>query len=935
MAFIRIRGARTHNLKNVDLDLPRGRLIVVTGVSGSGKSSLAFDTLYAEGQRRYVESLSAQARKFLDQLPRPEVDAIEGLSPAIAIEQKTLSPSPRSTVGTLTEIHDYLRVLFARLGTPYCPEHPEEALTHRSMSDFIESLLHTLPQRRIALLSPLVLDTEPRAALASLKAQGFTRIETGGEFVELDGLQDAPSDAPRLVIDRLRVREEARARLADSLELALKMGHGRCFVRDLDEGEELTFVVTPSCPRCGFTAPALEPQLFSFNHPAGACPTCEGTGRRWELDAERLPASERSLREGALPGLDLGNAFSARLLEDLAAYYGFSLDTPWSGLPEPVRRVLLFGSGEEPIPFRYPLDRSRMVLKSHPFEGWVSYLQRRHHPEEERGRREKALDLPWQERPCPTCGGSRLQPFARAVRVAGMSLPELTALPLSDCASAIERIATVCGTHPVAEMTIGAIRSRLRFLLQVGLSYLSLDRASHTLSGGEAQRIRLASQVGSGLTGVLYVLDEPSIGLHPRNQDDLLRTLEEMRDLGNTVVVVEHDEATIRRADHVVEVGPGAGREGGEILVSGSLSALLASPRSRTAPYLQRPLHVPHRSLPCEEDRPTLRLQGCHAHNLQGIDVEIPLGCLVVVTGVSGSGKSSLVEDTLVPILRDHLSGRPCRAPCTGASGLEAIDKLIVVDQSPIGRTPRSNPATYTGIMDGLRELFAATPEARMRGYRAARFSFNLRGGRCEVCEGEGYRRIDLQFLPDVYLPCEACSGKRYNRETLEIRYRGLNIHESLSLTVEEALHPFGSHPTLRRKLEILQSLGLGYLPLNQPATTLSGGEAQRLKLAAELMRRDTGRTLYVLDEPTTGLHWVDVEQLLTALFALRDRGNTLVVIEHHLDVIAHADWVIDLGPGAGEAGGRIVACGTPAAIAAHPDSVTGRYLAERIGSAR
>lgn len=934
MAFIRIRGARTHNLKNVDLDLPKHRLIVITGVSGSGKSSLAFDTLYAEGQRRYVESLSTQARKFLDQLPRPDVDAIEGLSPAIAIEQKTLTPSPRSTVGTLTEIHDYLRLLFARLGTPHCPEHPEVALTHRSVSDFAEALLRTLPQRRIALLSPLAIEGEAAAALAALRAQGFTRLEVEGEFVELDGLKELPAEPVRLVIDRLRVRDEARARLADSLELALKMGHGRCLVRDLDADEETVFSATPSCPRCGFTAPALEPQLFSFNHPAGACPVCEGTGRQWTLDAERLASGRRSLREGALPGLDPANPFAARLLEDLAAHRGFSLDTPWEELPEEVRRLLLYGSNGEAIPFRYPLDRGRTVLQSHPFEGWISYLERHHRPDEEGGRKGKGPELPWQELPCPACGGSRLQHFARAVRVAGMSLPQLTALPLSACSVAIESIASTCGAHPVAELTLEAIRSRLRFLLHVGLSYLTLDRASHTLSGGEAQRIRLASQVGSGLTGVLYVLDEPSIGLHPRNQDDLLRTLEELRDLGNTVVVVEHDEATIRRADHVVEVGPGAGREGGEILVSGPLSALLASPRSRTAPYLQRPLHMPHRPLPPSEDGPALRLQGCHAHNLQGIDVEIPLGRLVVVTGVSGSGKSSLVEETLVPVVHDHLAGRPSHAPCRSAAGLETIDKLVLVDQTPIGRTPRSNPATYTGIMDGMRELFAATPEARARGYRAARFSFNLKGGRCEVCEGEGYRRVDLQFLPDVYLPCESCGGKRYNRETLEIRYRGLNIAEALSLTVEEALHPFGSHPALRRKLETLHALGLGYLPLDQSATTLSGGEAQRLKLAAELMRRDTGHTLYVLDEPTTGLHWVDVEKLLTALFALRDRGNTVVVIEHQPDVIAHADWVIDLGPGAGEEGGRIVACGTPEAIARHPDSATGKYLADRIGSA-
>ena len=931
MAFIRIRGARTHNLKNVDLDLPQHRLIVITGVSGSGKSSLAFDTLYAEGQRRYVESLSTQARKFLDQLPRPEVDAIEGLSPAIAIEQKTLTPSPRSTVGTLTEIHDYLRVLFARLGTPHCPEHPEEALTHRPVSELVEELSRTLAGRRIALLAPVAIEGEAGGTLVALRAQGFTRLEAGGEFIELDGLKEAPAGPLRLVIDRIRVRGEARARLADSLELALKMGHGRCIVRNLDAGEELVFSATPSCPRCGFTAPALEPQCFSFNHPAGACPACEGTGRQWRLDTDRLPAGARSLREGALPGLDADNAFSARLLEDLAAHYGFSLDTPWQELPEPVRRVLLFGSGGEAIYFRYPLDGGRTVSQSHPFEGWIPYLERRHRPDEDRARKEKKLDLPWQDLPCPACSGSRLQPFARAVRVAGMSLPELTALPLSGCAAAIEKISAACAAHPVAELTLGAIRSRLRFLLQVGLAYLTLDRASHTLSGGEAQRIRLASQVGSGLTGVLYVLDEPSIGLHPCNQDDLLRTLEELRDLGNTVVVVEHDEAAIRRADHVVEIGPGAGREGGEILVSGPLPALLASPRSRTAPYLKRPLQVAHRPLPLREGEPMLRLYGCRAHNLQGIDVEIPLGRLVVVTGVSGSGKSSLVEETLVPAVLGHLTGRPYRAPCDRVAGIEAIDKLIRVDQSPIGRTPRSNPATYTGIMDGVRELFAATPEARARGYRAARFSFNVKGGRCEVCEGEGYRRIDLQFLPDVYLPCEACGGKRYNRETLEIRYRGLNIHEALSLTVEEALHPFGSHPALRRKLETLRELGLGYLPLNQPATALSGGEAQRLKLAAELMRRDTGHTLYVLDEPTTGLHWADVEKLLTALFALRDRGNTVVVIEHQLDVIAHADWVIDLGPGAGADGGRIVACGTPETIAHHPDSATGRYLAGRL----
>ncbi|RMD78415.1 MAG: excinuclease ABC subunit UvrA, partial [Gammaproteobacteria bacterium] len=934
---IRIRGARTHNLAGVDLDLPRNRLVVITGPSGSGKSSLAFDTLYAEGQRRYVESLSSYARQFLSVMDKPEVEHIEGLSPAIAIEQRAASHNPRSTVGTVTEIHDYLRLLYARAGEPRCPEHGI-VLQARTVSQMVDRILALPEGIRLMLLAPIVQDRKGGHGelLEELRRAGFLRARIDGEVVELDAapaLDGRRRHRIEAVVDRLRVRPEAAQRLADSIETALRLSEGLLRVALLDPpppGEEAELLLSAryACPACGYALEALEPKLFSFNNPAGACPRCGGLGTERFFDPERVVRHpELSLAAGAVRGWDRRNAYYHQLLMALARHYGFDLDTPFRELPEGIRRVILYGSGEEAIEFHYLTERGT-VRRRHPFEGVIPNMERRYRETTSTAVREE-LARYLSERPCPECGGSRLRREARHVLVGGRSLPEVSALPIEEALAFFAGLRLGGQRGEIAAPILAEIRQRLGFLADVGLGYLSLDRAADSLSGGEAQRIRLASQMGAALVGVMYVLDEPSIGLHPRDNARLLATLRRLRDLGNTVIVVEHDEEAIRAADHVVDMGPGAGIHGGRVVAQGSPEAIARDPASLTGRYLSGELAIP---LPRRRRRPGtawLRVRGARGNNLRDLDVDIPVGLLTCVTGVSGSGKSTLVGDTLLRHARRALHGAGEEpAPCREIQGLEHLDKVVAIDQSPIGRTPRSNPATYTGLFTPIRELFAATPEARARGYGVGRFSFNVKGGRCEACQGDGVIRVEMHFLPDVYVTCEACGGRRYNRETLEVRYKGRNIHEVLEMTVEEALAFFQAVPAVRARLETLRDVGLGYLKLGQSATTLSGGEAQRLKLARELARKATGRTLYVLDEPTTGLHLHDIRQLLEVLLRLRDQGNTLVVIEHHLDVIKTADWIVDLGPEGGAGGGRLVACGTPEEVAAHPDSHTGRFLA-------
>jgi excinuclease ABC subunit A len=936
MSLIRIRGARTHNLRNLDLDIPRDRLVVVTGLSGSGKSSLAFDTLYAEGQRRYVESLSAYARQFLSVMDKPDVDHIEGLSPAIAIEQKAASHNPRSTVGTVTEIHDYLRLLYARAGVPRCPDHGID-LEAQTVSQMVDQVLRLGEGIAALLLAPLVQDRkgEHEAVLRDLQTQGFVRARIDGAVCELDA---APKLDPRrkhsidAVVDRLRVRPDAAQRLAESFETALRLSGGTARVLRMDEPADqgLLFSNRHACPECGYSVQLLEPKIFSFNSPAGACGGCDGIGQQEFFDPARVAAFPHlSLAGGAIRGWDRHNVHYLQLITTLARHYGFDIEEPWEELPERIRHILLYGSDEESIEFTYVAGRGKVSKRSHPFEGMLRNIERRYRETDSPAVREElARYRGW--RSCPECSGSRLNRTARHVFVATRSLPDVTGLAVADAADFFAHLSLPGWRGEVAAKIVSEVRDRLRFLIDVGLDYLTLDRGADSLSGGEAQRIRLASQIGSGLTGVMYILDEPSIGLHQRDNTRLLATLQRLRDLGNTVIVVEHDEEAILAADHVIDLGPGAGVHGGAIVAQGTPEDIRQNPDSLTGRYLSGTvqIQIPKLRTPRQPAR-NLRLTGASGNNLKNVDLEIPLGLFTCVTGVSGSGKSTLVLDTLLRRTIAELGGGPSdAAPCKGLQGLQHLDRVIDIDQSPLGRTPRSNPATYTGVFTGLRDLFAQVPEARSRGYDAGRFSFNVKGGRCEACQGDGVMRVEMHFLPDVYVPCDVCRGKRYNRETLEILYRGRSIHDVLEMTVEDALKFFQNIPVVQPKLQTLLDVGLGYLRLGQNATTLSGGEAQRVKLSRELAKRATGRTLYVLDEPTTGLHFHDVAQLLGVLHRLRDEGNTVVVIEHNLDVIKTADWVIDLGPEGGAAGGEIIAVGTPEQVSRAPRSHTARYLA-------
>jgi excinuclease ABC subunit A len=942
MEAIRIRGARTHNLQGVDLDLPRGRLIVFTGLSGSGKSSLAFDTIYAEGQRRYVESLSAYARQFLSVMEKPDVDHIEGLSPAIAIEQKAASHNPRSTVGTITEIYDYLRVLFARAGVPRCPEHGQE-LAAQTVSQMVDQVLALPEGSSVLVLAPLVQQRkgEHRETFEQLRGQGFVRAMVDGRLVELDAVAELDGRQRHTiaaVVDRLRVRPDAAQRLAESFETALQLAQGVAWVNFQDEParEPLVFSNRYACTECGYSIAGLEPRLFSFNSPSGACGTCGGLGSQEFFDPTRVVArAGLSLAGGAVRGWDRRNPHYFQLIQSLARHYRFDIEAPWSDLPEAVRHVLLWGSGEERIEFRYFDARGGSIRRAHTWEGILPNLERRYRETESPKVREELAKFRG-TRSCIDCAGTRLNLAARHVYVGGHDLPGICALSIEDARNFFAALRLEGWRGEIADRLVREVSDRLRFLGDVGLDYLSLDRGADTLSGGEAQRIRLASQIGSGLVGVMYILDEPSIGLHQRDNQRLLDTLTRLRDLGNTVIVVEHDEDAIRQADHVVDLGPGAGVHGGRVVAQGRPEDIAASGESLTGQYLsgRRSIAVPALRTPPQPGR-SLRLLGASGNNLSDIDVEIPLGLMTCVTGVSGSGKSTLVVDTLYRHAAGSLSdGDTGAAPCRKIEGLEHIDRVIDIDQSPIGRTPRSNPATYTGLFGPIRELFAEVPESRARGYGPGRFSFNVRGGRCEACEGDGVIRVEMHFLPDAYVTCDACRGMRYNRETLDVRYKGRNIHEVLELTVEDAAGFFRNVPALQSRLATLQDVGLSYLRLGQNATTLSGGEAQRVKLARELAKRSTGRTLYILDEPTTGLHFHDIEQLLGVLVRLRDEGNTVVVIEHNLDVIKTADWVLDLGPEGGSDGGRLVAAGTPEQVAAIPASHTGRYLARSLAAA-
>ena len=935
MDKIIIRGARTHNLKNIDLDLPRDRLIVITGLSGSGKSSLAFDTLYAEGQRRYVESLSAYARQFLSVMAKPDVDHIEGLSPAISIEQKTTSHNPRSTVGTITEIYDYLRLLFARVGTPCCPQHGK-TLNAQSVSQMVDQVLALADDCRFMLLAPVVAERkgEYRRLFQELGAQGFARVRIDGVVYEIDAipaLKAGRKHRIEVVIDRFRVRANLRLRLSESFETALRLSEGIALIAPMEgEGKELIFSARFACPICGYSLPELEPRLFSFNNPAGACLTCDGLGIEQSFDPLKVVARPQlSLADGAVPGWDNGRGRSYfQQLYSLAQHYKFDLNTPWQQLTETIQRLVLYGTGEQAIEFKYASERGLTLTKQQPFEGILGNFARRYRETDSSAVREE-LARYLTNQLCPTCKGARLNEAARQVRVAGYTLPEITAQPVGRTLTLFREMRLEGAKGEIGARITKEIILRLEFLVNVGLNYLTLARSAGTLSGGEAQRIRLASQIGAGLVGVMYILDEPSIGLHQRDNARLLASLTQLRDLGNTVIVVEHDEEAIRAADLVVDIGPGAGINGGQIVAVGTAAAIAANPDSLTGRYLAKSLSIAtprQRFIP--DPAKWLVLRGAKGHNLKDIDLALPLGAFCCVTGVSGSGKSTLINDTLFPIAANHLNGaNHTPAAYTAITGLELLDKVIDIDQSPIGRTPRSNPATYTELFTPIRELFAAVPESRSRGYLPGRFSFNVKGGRCEACAGDGVIKVEMHFLPDIYVQCDICQSRRYNRETLEIRYKGRTIDEVLRMTVAEGLEFFAAVPTLKRKLDTLMDVGLSYIQLGQNATTLSGGEAQRVKLAKELSKRDTGRTLYVLDEPTTGLHFQDVEHLLTVLHRLRDHGNTIVVIEHNLDVIKTADWIVDLGPEGGDCGGEIIATGTPEQVAQFPHSFTGQYL--------
>ncbi|MDN3918912.1 excinuclease ABC subunit UvrA [Roseateles violae] len=947
--MIRVRGARTHNLKNIDVDLPRNQLVVITGLSGSGKSSLAFDTLYAEGQRRYVESLSAYARQFLQLMDKPDVDVIEGLSPAISIEQKATSHNPRSTVGTVTEIHDYLRLLYARAGTPFCPNH-DLPLEAQSVSQMVDAVLAMADESKLMLLAPVVRDRKGEFVelFEELQAQGYVRFRVDGRTVEapdFPALKKAEKHDIDVVIDRIKLKadahEQLRQRLAESFEAALRQAEGRALVLNMDSGAETIFSSKFACPICSYSLPELEPRLFSFNSPVGACPSCEGLGQLTVFDPERVVAfPSLSLASGAVKGWDRRNAYTFSMLEAVAAHYKFDIEQPFEELPEAARHALLHGSGAEEIQFVYAAETStgkkRSVKRSHPFEGILPNLQRRFKETDSAAVRED-LARYMAPKPCPHCEGSRLRREARHVVLQPADAPEgfkgrpiyeVEHSTLRECLDYFEGLKLKGAKAEIGDKVVREISSRLRFLNDVGLNYLSLDRSADTLSGGEAQRIRLASQIGSGLTGVMYVLDEPSIGLHQRDNDRLIATLRRLRDLGNSVLVVEHDEDAIRAADHVLDLGPGAGVHGGRIIAQGTPAQVAANPESLTGRYLSGAEKIAVPKKRHEAAQGQLKIVNARGNNLKGVTVEIPVGLLTCVTGVSGSGKSTLVNDTLYAAVAKKLYGSHADpAPHDEIEGLDAFDKVINVDQSPIGRTPRSNPATYTGLFTPIRELFAEMNTARERGYGPGRFSFNVAGGRCEACQGDGVLKVEMHFLPDVYVPCDVCHGKRYNRETLEVLYKGKNITQVLDMTIEDAAAFFSAVPTLARKLQTLLDVGLGYVKLGQSATTLSGGEAQRVKLALELSKRDTGRTLYILDEPTTGLHFADIALLLRVLHQLRDAGNTIVVIEHNLDVIKTADWLIDMGPEGGAGGGRLLLAGTPEELAAFEGSHTGRYL--------
>jgi len=943
MDKIIVRGARTHNLKNIDIDIPRDKFVVITGLSGSGKSSLAFDTLYAEGQRRYVESLSTYARQFLSLMEKPDIDHIEGLSPAISIEQKSTSHNPRSTVGTITEIYDYLRLLFARVGIPTCPDHGE-ALEAQTVSQMVDAVLERPENAKLMILAPVIKEKkgEHLHLIEELKSEGFIRARIDGIVVELDqapALEKNKKHTIDVVVDRIKLKDGIEIRLAESIESALTLADGSVLISNMDnESDTQLFSSKFACPICNYSLSELEPRIFSFNNPAGACGTCDGLGATQFFNEETIVVSANlSLSEGAIRGWDKRNIYYYQMLTSLAEHYDFDIDKPFQKLTKKIKQAVLYGSGSESISFHYLNDRGDVTTRNHPFEGIIPNMQRRYKDTDSNAVREELAKY-LTTASCPDCDGSRLNKAARHVFIDKHNLPDIVKLPVGDALNYFSELHLSGKRGDIAEKILKEIRERLQFLANVGLEYLTLNRKAETLSGGEAQRIRLASQIGAGLMGVMYVLDEPSIGLHQRDNERLLKTLMRLRDMGNTVIVVEHDEDAIRQADFVIDIGPGAGVHGGEILRAGSVEDIMKCRKSLTGQYLKgsKSIAIPKQRVPYEPEK-QLSILGARGNNLQNVDLHIPLGLMTCVTGVSGSGKSTLINGTLYPLSATALNGATTLKPETykAVEGLDQLDKVVDIDQSPIGRTPRSNPATYTGIFTPIRELFSGTPEARARGYKPGRFSFNVKGGRCEACQGDGLIKVEMHFLPDIYVPCDVCKGKRYNRETLEIKYKSLNINEVLAMTVEDAREFFDNIPAIARKLQTLIDVGLSYIGLGQAATTLSGGEAQRVKLAKELSKRDTGHTLYILDEPTTGLHFHDIQQLLVVLHRLRDKGNTVVIIEHNLDVVKTADWIVDLGPEGGSGGGLIIATGTPEEVIKVTGSYTGHFLKQLLKKAR